>query len=196
MRGNFVNNPIYGLLLEVVVSASQLILRLDSAKEVGLIGSDQPVIILTIDGCQQIESVSDILRSHVGESTGIAFDSNTERGSRLFCYLGDEDDEYPIACDRLSTSQGEYNLADLKLKLERLNSLYTRGSEHDDEWIRYYSSLLKGFETELRKELDKADRKLEFFAGSDKAEKYEQQKQIYQQIVDLFELWKQKAKPR
>ena len=81
----------------------------------------------------------------------------------------------------------QYTVTDLTTKLKWHDMLYQRNTREDREYIKRLSRVLEAVRRELRQEIDRAERKLAFFADKGKAERYEIERQSYQKILNALE---------
>ncbi len=184
-------DEIYGLLLGVERSDDQMILKIDLTGETVDLDLPQPMLTLHLFGCVQADLAYNQLMANIGLDVIILSQAQAE-GTRVAFFFDhhDPDADSPnleMVCADLRTDRGEYTATDLAAKLKWQNQLWQRRARADEEEIRHLRATLASVDRELRKELDRADRKIDFFTGKDKVERYLGERKGYERILAVLE---------
>lgn len=171
-------------ILNVVLDQDQLIIKIVWLEQ---LEAEKPVIELRLKGINVTEEMLTLLKANLHGETEVYFYENEAEKYLEFAFenIGHPDLrlEY-VTCEKRDT---QYTVDELTLKLKFLNEKHQ--ALLDDYWQenRKLRSVIHRIKQELWKEIDRHERKAEFFASTAKADRFDERRQLYQKIYDWVE---------
>jgi hypothetical protein len=172
-----------GILLEVKIAEDELILRID--KDVLWQGErqDDYVTELVLKRCQNARTDFEKLNESLGEGVEYFISEGD------ITLVPDTGPELVIACQSISEASSDYTISELRKKCAWLAERYSLLSKLHSDVSRKYLSTMSKLRTEIGKEIDRCQRKLEFFSESNPEKSRELAKRIeaHERLLVLME---------
>jgi hypothetical protein len=176
-----------GLILDVVSDAGAISIRLDLDESESANQWASPVLTLILQNCPQYQNAFDLLGQHLYEWVEVWFQE--EGGQKHLSIIFDYPLDIEIRLDysECKISETSYTVDDLSRKLKSLKERHA--NEINSCWmtVSKYGKIIQKLRQEIFKELDRFERKCNFFANTEKAERFEIGRKCYQRILDLLD---------
>lgn len=171
-------------ILSAALNEDELVIRLEWVERVD---TEKPVIQFRLKGGNYSQDAIALLTANLFDGVEIYFqEENSQKYIEIaFDYPGNIDLRLEYAeCERQETS---YTIDELTAKLNHIRKHYE--SQLDVYWKenKKLQVILHRLRLELGKELDRLERKKNFFANTEKADRFAERLQCYQRVFDLID---------
>ncbi len=172
-----------GIILDVRIDEDEIILRIDKDAFRGGEGRDDLVAELVLKGCRNPRADFEKLNESLGEDIEYFISEGQ------IALVPDIGPEFVITCQSIGEASSDYTISELKNKCAWLAERYSLLSEQYSDVSRKYLSTMSRLRIEIGKEIDRCQRKLEFFSESNPEKSRELAKRIeaHERLLVLME---------
>ena len=174
-------------ILDVSVRPDALFIKLDLTESEFAQSVEKPVLVMKLRNCANAQDAYDLLKNYIYSPIEIYF---LEEEGRKYLDISVDyhaDSDLELDYDEIDYQKDEYTIEDLRGKLDFLKRIHQLRFEEYNQSEKHYKRIIEGLRNGLLKEIDRYNRKIEFFAGSDKENKLEVAQKSYRRILELLE---------
>jgi hypothetical protein len=176
-----------GTILQVTANTREFNIRLDLDDSETPTESGNPVITLCLKNCSQSQAAYAMLIQHQFDWAVVVFKED-DLGKHLEIQLDDSSDiGLTLDYSECNMSEESYTVDDLNAKLKYLKETHASEMNHYHQMTTRHWKLRNALRGELYKELDRFERKSDFFSGTERGDRFEIGRKCYQKMLDLFE---------
>jgi hypothetical protein len=178
---------IIATLLDVQLADSDIMLRLDHSDIAHHEITWHPLVLLSLHQCQDVAHTFSTLQHAVGEQVEYEIDDRPD-GATVSVWINYMADALEIRCTAAHENEAAATMHDIKQICERLGKLYLQSANEAQMARRRYYSFNHRLKIEIRKEIDRHQRKVAFFTPDrpEKASIVAAQGQVYQRVLALI----------
>lgn len=176
-----------GLILDVASNADAISIRLDLDESESANQWASPVLTLILQNCPQYQNPLALLGQHLYEWVEVRFQE--EGGQKHLSIIFDDPSDIEIRLDfsECKISENSYTVDDLSRKLKSLKERHANEIKSCWMTVSKYGKIIQKLRQEIYKELDRFERKSNFFANTEKGEGFEIGRKCYQRLLDLLD---------
>jgi hypothetical protein len=170
------------ILLDVSRRGDEITLRIDKDSLGQGEYEGKPIVEIILEGCPDAEEVFEKLRESQGD--GVAY----QYSEKSLTLTPDFAHRFTVSCQRVSVKASDYMLSDLEKKCAWLGGNYIQLAEKYESVTQRYSSVHSRVEAEINKEIDRCQRKAEFFREMrpEKARDLSARVEAYQRLLSFL----------
>jgi hypothetical protein len=176
-----------GLILDVASNADAISIRLDLDESESANQWASPVLTLILQNCPQYQNPFALLGQHLYEWVEVWFQE--EGGQKHLSIIFDDPLDIEIRLDfsECKISENSYTVDDLSRKLKSLKEKHANEIKSCWMTVSKYGKIIQRLRQEIYKELDRFERKSNFFSNTEKGEQFEIGRKCYQRLLDLLD---------
>ena len=185
------------VLLQCTRAADRLILRIDIDFLCGATIAAEPVEVVTLVACADVDDVHRLLNEALGQHIHI---DTSEEGDRVqvHAYIDYGSDPGEIACASVTRARESYLAEDFVWKARFLSEGMQRYAQSYESTYAQLCRLRERLKTEIDKEVDRATRKKEHFRAhaDSRAARFEGQEQAYVYVRRVLQQFEEEERAR
>ena len=172
------------ILLDVSIRGDEITLRLDKDSLGQGEYEGKPIVEIILEGCPDAGEVFETLRESQGDGVAYRYSGNS------LTITPDFAPRLTVSCQGVSVNSSDYRLSDLEKKCAWLGKNHIRLLENYEFVSQRQSSVLSRLGAEINKEIDRCQRKAEFFRESrpEKARDLSARAEAYQRLLNFLRL--------